>query len=161
MRRGEKSILIITAVVVIGMMAWNFYRQRERTAQDSSIPFYSTAPAELSQQAGELIRQYECRNCHTLWTLRDMMRAVPAPALDGIGSLRDQDWLYAYLSAENPQAILPSRLKKEYQMPSYAGFPEQERRVLAEYLASLKVQDWYLEETRMAECSKLTGESCR
>jgi hypothetical protein len=161
MRKGEKTILIITAVIVIGMMAWNFYRQRERTAQDSSIPFYSTAPAELSQQAGELIRQYECRSCHTLWTLRDMMRAVPAPALDGIGSLRDHDWLYAYLSAENPQSILSSRLKKEYQMPSYAGIPEGDRRILAEYLASLKVKDWYLEEARMAECSKLTGESCR
>lgn len=90
-----------------------------------------------------------------------MMRAVPAPALDGIGSLRDRDWLYAYLSADDPQSILPSRLKKEYQMPSYAGLPERERRILAEYLASLRVEDWYLEETRMAECSKLTGETCR
>jgi hypothetical protein len=161
MRRGEKTILIVIAVIVVGMMGWNFLWQRERTAEDSSIPFYSTAPAELSRQAGELIRQHECRSCHTLWSLRDMMRAVPAPALDGIGSLRDQDWLYAYLSAENPQSVLPSRLKREYQMPSYAGLPEHERTILAAYLASLKVQDWYLEETRVAECSKLTGESCR
>lgn len=161
MRKGEKSILIIIAVLVIGMMAWNFYRQRERTANDNSIPFYSTATAELSRQAGELIRQYECRSCHTLWTLRDMLRAVPAPALDGIGSLRDRDWLYAYLSAQSPQDILPSRLKKEYRMPSYANMPEHERRILAEYLASLKVRDWYLKETRMAECSKLTGEDCQ
>jgi sulfur-oxidizing protein SoxX len=161
MRKGEKSIIIIIAVIVVGMMAWNYHRQRERTPQDTSIPFYSTASAELSQQAGELVRQHECRSCHTLWTLRDMMRAVPAPALDGIGSLRDHDWLYAYLSADNPQSILPSRLKQEFQMPSYAGVPERERRILAEYLASLKVEDWYLEEARIAECSKLTGESCR
>jgi sulfur-oxidizing protein SoxX len=161
MKRGEKGILIITVAVVVGLMAWNYHRQSERTANDSSIPFYSTASAELSRQAGELIRRHECRSCHTLWTLRDMLRAVPAPALDGIGSLRDQDWLYAYLSADDPQRILPTRLKKEYQMPSYAGLPEHERRILAEYLASLKVEDWYLEEARMAECSKLTGGNCQ
>lgn len=161
MRKGEKSILIITAVIVVGMMGWNFYRQHERTANDNSIPFYSTASADLSQKGGELIRQYECRSCHTLWTLRDMLRAVPAPALDGIGSLRDQEWFFTYLSAENPQHILPSRLKKEYQMPSYVTMPEGDRRVLAEYLESLKVKDWYLEETRIAECSVLTGESCQ
>lgn len=161
MKKGEKTILIVIAVIVVGMMGWNFHGQRDRTAEDSSIPFYSTASAELGRQAGELIRQHECRSCHSLWSLRDMMRAVPAPALDGIGSLRDRDWLYAYLSADDPQSILPSRLKKEYQMPSYAGLPERERRILAEYLASLRVEDWYLEETRMAECSKLTGETCR
>lgn len=161
MRRGEKTILILTLVVVVGLMSWNFHRQREGTANDSSIPFYSDASPELSQEAGELIRQHDCRSCHTLWTLRDMLRAVPAPALDGIGSLRDQVWLFAYLSAPTPQEILPSRLKKEFQMPSYASLPEDERRILAEYLASLKVKDWYLPETRAAECRALTGENCQ
>ena len=42
-------------------------------------------------------------------------------------------------------------------MPSYASLPEQDRRVLAQYLASLKVKDWYLEQTRKAEYEKLTG----
>jgi hypothetical protein len=74
--------------------------------------------------------------------------------------LRDEGWLYTYLSAENPQLTLPSRLKKEYQMPSYATMPEDERRTLAAYLASLKVKDWYLKETRAAECTALTGGSC-
>jgi len=49
------------------------------------------------------------------------------------------------------------RLKLEYRMPSYAQLPENERRLLASYMASLKVQDWYLEETRKAEYVKLTG----
>lgn len=161
MRRGEKTILILTLLVVVGLMAWNFQRQRAGTANDSSIPFYSDASAELSQAAGELIRQHECRSCHTLWTLRDMLRRVPAPALDGIGSLRDREWLFAYLSAPNPQEILPSRLKKEFQMPSYASLAEDERRILADYLASLRVKDWYLQETRAAECRALTGEDCQ
>ena len=42
-------------------------------------------------------------------------------------------------------------------MPSYAQLPEKERRLLAAYMASLKVQDWYLQETRKAEYEKLTG----
>jgi hypothetical protein len=160
MRRGEKAILVITAVIVLGAMAWNFQKQRESTANDNNIPFYSTASAELTAQGGELIRRYECRHCHTLWTMRDMLASVPAPALDGIGSLRDEEWFYNYLSAENPQLTLPSRMKKEYQMPSYASMPEGERRTLAAYLASLKVKDWYLKETRAAECTALTGRDC-
>ena len=48
-------------------------------------------------------------------------------------------------------------LKQEYRMPSYAGMPENERHTLASYLASLKVRDWYLEQTRQAEYEKLTG----
>lgn len=86
-----------------------------------------------------------------------MSANVPAPVLDGIGSLRDEQWFYAYFSAENPQAILSTRLKKMYQMPSYAHLPEDERKILASYMASLKVQDWYLEETKKAEFEKLTG----
>lgn len=160
MRRGEKSVLILIAGLVVGMMAWNAYQQHDRGANDNTIPFYSDASVEVSQHAGELLRRHECRSCHTLWTIRDMLRSVPAPALDGIGSLRDQEWLYTYLSAQNPQEILPSRLKREYQMPSYAGMPEQDRRILAEYLSGLKVKDWYLKETRIAECSKLTGNAC-
>ena len=85
------------------------------------------------------------------------MQAVPAPSLDGIGSLRDEAWFYRYLSAPSPQDILPSRLKAKYQMPSYADLPESERKILAAYLASLKVEDWYLEEVRKAEYEKLTG----
>lgn len=42
-------------------------------------------------------------------------------------------------------------------MPSYAHLPEQDRKVLAAYMASLKVKDWYLEETKKAEYEKLTG----
>lgn len=90
-----------------------------------------------------------------------MLQAVPAPALDGIGSWRDQEWIYAYLSTENPQLVLPSRLKKEYQMPSYATMPDRDRRILAKYLSSLKVEEWYLDEARQAECRKLTGGDCR
>ena len=42
-------------------------------------------------------------------------------------------------------------------MPSYATLPEGERHLLAQYLASLKVKDWYFDQTKKAEYEKLTG----
>jgi flagellar motor switch protein FliG len=89
--------------------------------------------------------------------MKDMLQSVPAPMIDGIGSLRSEAWLYDYLSSTNPQAIIPSRLKPEYRMPSYASLSDRDRRTLASYIASLKVQDWYLEQTKKAEYEKLTG----
>jgi hypothetical protein len=52
---------------------------------------------------------------------------------------------------------LQSRLLPEYRMPSLAALPEEQRRAIAKYMASLKVKDWYLENTRAAEYEKLTG----
>ncbi len=160
MRRGEKGVLIFIAFVIVLMMGWNAWNLGGRGEQDTEIPFYSDAPPELRTAGSEVYRKYQCKKCHSLWTVKDIMQTVPAPALDGIGSLRDEQWLYDYLSSEDPQQILSSRLKKEYQMPSFSNIPEQERRQLAAYLASLKVKDWYLDETRKAECRKLTGGEC-
>ena len=127
-------------------------------AQDREIPYYTTATADLSERAGDLIRAQGCRQCHSLWTTRDPMQAVPAPMLDGMGALRTESWLFDYLSSADPQVILPSRLKREYRHPSYAALPESDRRTLARYLASLKVKDWYLDQTKRLEHDKLTGD---
>lgn len=157
MRRGERYILWgVAAVVAAGAVRTAMVRP---TPRDREIPFYSTASPALARAANDLYRQYHCKDCHSLFTLRDVLQSVPAPILDGIGSLRSRDWLYAYLSSPAPQSILPSRLKLQYRMPSYAGLPEGERQTLADYLSSLKVKDWYLEETRRLEHEKLTGES--
>lgn len=157
MRVGEKNILIIMAVVAVGMMAYRGY-QVATAPPDPGIPFYTTASPELKRHAELVYRDNNCSDCHSLWTVRNMMQNVPAPRLDGIGSLHDEEWFYKYFSAENPQDILPSRLKQEYRMPSYAHIPDQQRRLLASYMSSLKVEDWYLEETRKSEFEKLTGE---
>ncbi len=156
MKRGEVVVLAIIGVVVVGTMARNLIGFRSET-QPHGIPFYSTADAALQRSGSDLYRDNQCRSCHSLWTLKDAYESVPAPALDGIGSLRTEDWFYAYFSSENPQSILPTRLKHEYSMPSFAALPEEQRRTLARYMASLKVQDWYLEATRAAEYEKLTG----
>jgi len=76
-----------------------------RTARDGEIPFYSTATPETAAAAGDLVRAQGCRQCHSLWSTRDLMQAVPAPMLDGMGALRSEQWLYDYLSAPVPQAI--------------------------------------------------------
>jgi sulfur-oxidizing protein SoxX len=156
-RRGERLILWgVGLVLAAGLVRALTVRSG---ARDREVPFYSTAPAEVARPAADLVRKYRCRDCHSLFTMRDLLQAVPAPMLDGIGSLRSRDWLFDYLSAAAPQRILPSRLKPQYRMPSYASMPQPERALLADYLASLKVKDWYLQETRRLEHEKLTGES--
>lgn len=157
MRKGEKGVLVVIAVVVIIAMGKNIWHLSTQKEVDPGIPFYSIASPALTRAGSDLYRSLGCKNCHSLWTVRNMFESVPAPALDGIGSLRDEPWFFAYFSAQSPQSILPSRLKREYKMPSYAHLPEQDRRVLAAYMASLRVQDWYLENTRKAEYEKLTG----
>lgn len=158
MRAGEKGILALIGVLVVGMMG---YRAMNVTHLDSErdlkIPFYTTASPKLRHEAEQLYKRNNCSDCHSLWMVRNMLESVPAPALDGIGSLRDEKWFYDYLSAANPQQILPSRLKPEFRMPSYAALPEQERHALAAYLSTLKVRPWYLEDTKRAEYEKLTG----
>ncbi len=161
MRKGEKWVWALIGVVVLWAVGSGLWQLGTTRQPDPGIPFYSTASPELARTGWGLYRRLECKNCHTLWTVRNMFESVPAPALDGIGSLRDEQWFYNYFSVPSPQAILPTRLKPQYRMPSYAHLSEQERRTLAAYMASLKVQDWYLEQTRKAEYEKLTGKPYR
>lgn len=124
---------------------------------DKGLPYYSTADAALQRAGSDLYRSLQCRNCHTIWSVKSIYQSVPAPSLDGIGSLRSEDWLYRYFSSEIPQDMLSTRLKTKYKMPSYANLTEAERRTLAKYFASLRVKDWYLDETIQAEQKKLNG----
>ncbi len=161
MKRGEKGVLVVIAVVVLGVMGRNLWYIESEHEVDKGIPYYTTASANLTHDAMEVYRKQNCKGCHSLWTVKNMLESVPAPILDGMGSLHDEAWFYQYFSAANPQSILPSRLKQEFRMPSYAQLPENERHLLASYMASLKVQDWYLAETRKAEYEKLTGKEYR
>lgn len=167
MQRGERITLVfivLFSAYLVFDRTWPLLKPKE---PDPGIPFYSTADAALKTKAGKLIDQLHCKQCHDLWgrkmiaisvnSLMHQSMDVPAPRLEGIGSLRSEQWLYRYFSAKDPQKILPSRLKKEFQMPSYAGLPEDERRALAKYMSSLKVERWYLRQTKQAEYEVLTG----
>jgi len=155
MKRGEKYVWGLIGVLLVVAIGRSLLQKQD--VRRGEIPFYSTAPDAVARPAFDLYKKYHCKECHSLWTIKDMLQNVPAPMLDGIGSLRSEAWLYEYLSAPVPQEILPTRLKAEYKMPSFANLPENERRLMAQYLASLKVKDWYLEETKKAEYEKLTG----
>lgn len=157
MRKEEKKIVVIIGVSIILIVAVKAILGHYNTPDDPGIPFYSTASKEVSNRALQIYKKNACNDCHTLWTKRNIMQTVPAPPLDGIGSIRTEAFFYKYLSAEDPQSILPSRLKKEFQMPSYAHLQDDDRKILAAYMASLKVEDWYLEETKKREYEKLTG----
>ena len=159
MRKGDAATIaaiVVIAAATIGPPLWGLIQPKK---PDPGIPFYSTAGTDLKVRAGKLIDELDCKSCHSLWgrTLMQMTQNVPAPRLDGIGSLRDEQWFYRYLSADTPQDILPSRLKAQFRMPSYAKLSERDRRDLAAYMASLKVKDWYLGQTRKAEYEVLTG----
>jgi len=144
------------AVSSIAYKGWQIGHKTDEDI-DPGIPYYSTASPELSDKAGLLIRKHACKDCHKLFFLNAITQNVPAPSLDGMGSLKEEAWFYEYFSAENPQEIIPSRLKPRFRMPSFASLPEEDRRTLAAYVASLKVEDWYLEETKKAAYEKLTG----
>ncbi|MDX8409709.1 MAG: cytochrome c [Mariprofundales bacterium] len=158
MKRGEWMIagaiaLVVVVAVVKGVVSPPAASQKET----DKIPFYSIAPHGLEVEASDLYRNLGCRDCHSLWGVRNIMQFVPAPMLDGVGSWRSEQWLYDYFSADDPQKIIPSRLKKKYRMPSYAHLPEDVRHTLARYFSGLKVKDWYLDAARAAEYEKLTG----
>lgn len=155
MKSGEKFVLgCIVALLAFGIIRSQVHVEEKH---EKDIPFYSTASEDVSRRAMDIYRDSGCKSCHTLWTSQDMTQNVPAPMLDGLGSLHTEEWFFDYLSAPNPQAVIPSRLKLQYRMPSFASMPEADRHILAQYLASLKVQDWYLEDTKKAEYEKLTG----
>lgn len=160
LRRGEKGIYALIVIVIVGLGGYNYIQLKlHPLSEDPGIPFYSTASRTVARSATDIIRRENCRDCHTLWAVRSLMQAVPSPPLDGMGSLHSEEWLYDYFTAKDPQSIVPSRLRLKYRMPSYAVLPEHERRLLAQYMASLKVKDWYLEEVKKKEYEKLTGHS--
>ncbi|MDQ6968464.1 MAG: c-type cytochrome [Mariprofundaceae bacterium] len=156
MRKGDMLIAGLLGLVVVAAIGKGAYSSFH-PVKDKGIPFYSTATKVVQSKASDMYRNLGCRNCHTLWGVKNMMETVPAPSLDGIGSLRSEKWLYDYFSAKNPQSIMPTRLKKKYGMPSYAHLSETDRHFMAAYFASLKVKDWYLEEVKASEYKKLTG----
>jgi len=150
------TVILLFAAALIVAIAQSVYKTQPQKSENE-LPFYTTGDESLVRAGSDLYKSLQCRNCHTIWSVKSVYQTVPAPSLDGIGSLRSEEWLFRYFSAEDPQTILASRLKKKYRMPSYAKLSEAERSTLARYFASLRVKDWYLEETINAEQKKLKG----
>jgi len=150
------AILLLAGVFILAVVQAMLH-PTQPDVSEQGLPYYTTADAALARSGDALYKKLQCRSCHKIWAVKNLYDTIPAPSLDGIGSLRTEEWLYLYFSSDNPQSILPSRLKAEYKMPSYASLSEDDRRLLSNYFSSLKVRDWYLDETRKAEQKKLTG----
>ncbi|MDQ6993011.1 MAG: c-type cytochrome [Mariprofundus sp.] len=150
------AILSLAAVFVVAVVQ-SLISPTKPDTSERGLPYYSTADAALTRSGAALYKKLQCRNCHKIWSVKNLYETIPAPSLDGIGSLRSEEWLYTYFSSKNPQSMLATRLKEKFKMPSYASLSEDDRRVLSLYFASLKVRSWYLEETRKAEQKKLKG----
>jgi len=157
LKRGEWVLVGVIALIVVGAMLKALLFPPPAIKETDKVPFYTTSDQETQRKASDLYRRLGCRDCHSLWAVRNIMQFVPAPMLDGIGSWRSEAWLYRYFSSKDPQSIIPSRMKPKYRMPSYAHLSEPHRRLLARYFSSLKVKDWYLQQARDAEFEKLTG----
>ncbi len=99
-------------------------------------PYYQEI-TEASEKGHQVYRKYECYKCHRIIGMGHM----PGPKLDGLSNRRSREWLKTYLTSENPQKMIPSRFKKEFQMPSYATMPNSEMNQLLDYLGSLKMKE--------------------
>jgi len=150
------AILLFAGVFIVAVIQ-SILDPSGPDTSERGLPYYTTSNGALARSGGELYKRLQCRSCHKIWAIKNLYETVPAPSLDGIGSWRTEEWLYRYFSIDNPQSMLPTRLKEEFKMPSYAKLSEQDRRLLAVYFSSLKVRGWYYEETRKAEQKKLTG----
>ena len=151
------TVIILLALTFVVAVVQSVLNPAPVDTSEKGLPFYSTAGAALERSGAELYKNLQCRSCHTIWGVKSIYETVPAPSLDGIGSWRSEEWLFAYFSSVNPQEMIPTRLKEKYKMPSYAHLSIEERDILAKYFANMKVRSWYLEDARKAEQKKLKG----
>ncbi len=133
MKKGEKVIWGMVALITVcalyaGYVVYN--------APARLMPTYQVE-SKVAGRGEVVYRENNCSACHRVWD----MGGHRGGALDGVGSRRDAEWLTAYLSTENPQEILPSTVKKIYQMPSFASMDADSRADLVAYLNSLKHRD--------------------
>lgn len=132
MRKGEKLIWGVAAMITAAASYAGY------VVYHAPPKLMATYQVESPQAArGELVyRKNNCPACHRIWDLGGSKGGV----LDGVGSRRDTEWLTRYLSAPNPQVILPSTQKKIYRMPSFAGMDPDDRAALVTFLVSLKAR---------------------
>ncbi len=132
MKLGEKIIFGLSGLILIAGIIFSY------TVMKQPIPVSWVVEDSPEAQKGQVVfRKNGCKNCHMLLG----NGASKGPDLDGIGNRRDRIWLEAYLSAENPQAILPSKTDKYYQMPSWSKLSKEDRDNLISFLLAQKSKD--------------------
>jgi len=91
---------------------------------------FSKAPqATVNDQAEgfQLMKKYGCFTCHRL----EGAGSTVGPNLDDVGNRREVEWMTRWI--KNPFSI-----KSNSRMPSFVYLPDEQIRVIAEYLSQQK-----------------------
>lgn len=133
MRAGERFIWIGAGVIVIFALFVGTL-----IALKPPPDLYKIVETPLSVEGEVIYRREGCRACHEIFGTG----GNKGPKLDSVGTRKTREWLEMYLSAERPQAIIPTRHDSSYYaMPSQMKLPAGDRRLLIEYLMSLQGTD--------------------
>lgn len=92
-----------------------------------NLAFYNATSAAVQDDgsAGHaLMKKYGCFSCHKLHG----MGSTVGPALDDVGTRREVDWMARWI--KNPNAI-----KSNTRMPPFFYLPDEQIRIIAEYLS--------------------------
>ena len=132
MKLGEKIIFGLSGLILIAGIIFSY------SVMKQPIPVSWVVEDSPEAQKGQVVfRKNGCKNCHMLLG----NGANKGPDLDGMGNRRDRAWLEAYLSAENPQDILPSKTNDYYKMPSWSKLSKEDRDNLISFLLAQKSKD--------------------
>lgn len=132
MKLGEKIIFGLSGLILLAGIAFSY------SVMSKPIPVsFVVDDTPESQRGAVVFRREGCKNCHVLLGNGN----AKGPDLDGMGNRRDRVWLNAYLSAQKPQDILPSKTDQYYQMPSWAKLSKEDRDDLISFLLAQKSKD--------------------
>lgn len=94
-----------------------------------NLSFYTGSPAAVNGHAEgfQLMKKYGCLTCHRLHGVGSTV----GPALDDVGSRREAEWIARWV--KNPSAI-----KSNARMPSFVYLPDEQIRIIADYLSQQK-----------------------
>lgn len=92
-----------------------------------NLAFYNATRAAVQDDGSEgraLMKKYGCFSCHKLHGAGSTV----GPALDDVGTRREADWMARWI--KNPSAI-----KSNTRMPPFFYLPDEQIRIIAEYLS--------------------------
>lgn len=140
LKPGEKILFTVAgAFVVFALVA--FIIMQFVIAKSDKPVFETKTHAELSpegQHGSELFRTNGCTTCHR--ALRNGTNMGRTADLDGIGSRRSLDWLYAFLRhpEQTYEAPTMDHHAGEHSAAYVAQLPEKDLHAIAVFLSELK-----------------------
>ena len=129
MKLGEKIVFGISAVVVLAAAARGY---QVITADKPSMPKHYYEWDEVGLEGHYLYRELGCKNCHRAMGTGEV---GVAPVLDGVGTRRDKQWLFNYLT--DPTELVEGTAHDGSFAPDFRLLADDDRTLLAAYLSGL------------------------